>query len=67
MSRPKYGTPPNLRIIDQDAPRPSGLMPEGVDEPDYVLRGNKVKCLRCGTALKTRAKYVAHFLRSHNA
>lgn len=36
-----------------------------IPQPDYVIRDNKVKCRWCGTELKTRAKYVAHWNRRH--
>jgi len=42
-----------------------GLLPAGVDEPEFILRGNKLRCVRCGTTTKTRAKYIAHFQRRH--
>lgn len=41
------------------------LIPDHVPEPEYVLRGNKVACTWCGTKLKTRRKYIAHFNRRH--
>jgi DTW domain-containing protein YfiP len=36
-----------------------------VPAPEYIIRGNKVKCTYCGLALKTRVKYVSHFIRRH--
>ena len=38
----------NLPTTSQEAPAPSGLLPIGVEEPQYVLRKNKVKCPLCG-------------------
>lgn len=40
-------------------------LPDGVAEPEYVLKGNKVRCTRCGVKLSTRAKYIAHFRARH--
>lgn len=42
------------------------LMPEGVAEPQYLIRRNRVRCTWCGATRKTRAKYIAHFERRHN-
>lgn len=41
--------------------------PDGkvVPDPEYVIRGNKVKCTYCGLKLKTRMAYVSHFMRRH--
>jgi hypothetical protein len=64
-SESKLGQAMNLRITDQEAPTPSGLLPDGVEEPDYVLRGNKVKCRRDGRTFSTRAMYVNHFKKRH--
>lgn len=41
------------------------LVPDHVPEPEYIARGNKVACTWCGTKLKTRRKYIAHFNRRH--
>lgn len=43
----------------------SPLLPDSVPEPEYVIRGNRVKCTWCGAKLKTRVKYVNHFIRRH--
>lgn len=44
----------------------TGLLPWGVDEPEFILRGNKLRCTKCGTDSSSRAKYVRHFLRRHH-
>lgn len=36
-----------------------------VPEPEWVIRGNRVKCTYCGLPLKTTAKYIAHFRKRH--
>lgn len=41
------------------------LLPDHVAEPEYIARGNKVKCCWCGAKYKTRAKYVSHFKKRH--
>lgn len=41
------------------------LLPDHVAEPEYLARGNKVRCCWCGKKYNTRAKYVNHFQRSH--
>lgn len=38
---------------------------EGMPEPQYIIRGNRVRCKFCGATFKTRAKYVAHFSKRH--
>ena len=55
----------NLPTTSQEAPAPSGLLPIGVEEPQYVLRKNKVKCPLCGATFATRAKYVNHYQGRH--
>jgi hypothetical protein len=59
------GKLPNLQDTRQEAPTPSGLLPEGVEEPKYVLRGNKVQCPVEGRTFSTRAMYVNHFEKRH--
>ncbi len=36
-----------------------------IPAPDYVIKNNKVRCIFCGVALKTRRKYTHHWLRRH--
>lgn len=43
----------------------AGLIPEDVDEPEFVIRGNKLRCRRCGDKYSTREKYINHYRRSH--
>ena len=43
----------------------AGLIPDGVEEPEFVLRGNKLRCRRCGEKLSTREKYINHYRRHH--
>lgn len=38
---------------------------EGMPEPEYVIRGNRVRCKYCGAMFKTRAKYISHFSNRH--
>jgi len=42
------------------------LLPDGVPDPQYIAKGNKVRCMWCGATYKTRAKYVSHWHRSHD-
>lgn len=39
--------------------------PVEVPEPDWIIKGNRVGCKYCGLKLKTRAKYVSHFMKRH--
>lgn len=41
------------------------LLPDGVPEPSYEIRRNKVRCNWCGALHKTRAKYVRHYKSKH--
>lgn len=59
------GELPRLQDTSQEAPIPSGLLPEGVEEPKYILRGNKVKCPVEGRVFSTRAMYVSHYQDRH--
>lgn len=43
----------------------AGLIPDDVEEPTFVLRGNKLKCPVCGDTSSTRQKYIAHYRRRH--
>jgi len=43
----------------------AGLIPADVDEPEFVLHGNKLRCTRCGEKCSTREKYINHYRRHH--
>lgn len=51
--------------FNQGDREPSGLYPEGVEEPDYRLRGNKVICPACGRDFSTRLMYTNHYIDRH--
>jgi hypothetical protein len=36
-----------------------------VPQPEWVIKGNRVKCTYCGLPLKTKAKYIDHFMKRH--
>jgi hypothetical protein len=36
-----------------------------IPDPEYVIRGNRVKCLYCGLKLKTSYAYSNHFMKRH--
>lgn len=36
-----------------------------IPTPEYIIRGNRVKCTYCGRSHKTAAKYKEHFIRRH--
>jgi hypothetical protein len=53
-----------LRAVDvSDIGR---LYPDGVPDPIFILKRNKVRCPRCGKDSKTRAKYIAHYQRARD-
>lgn len=45
----------------------AGLIPDDVEEPTFVLRGNKLKCPVCGDTSSTRRKYIDHYRRRHGS
>lgn len=57
---------PVVDLVPKPATEAIVLLPANVPEPEYVARGNKVKCLWCGTSFKTRRKYIAHYNRRHS-
>lgn len=36
-----------------------------IPAPEYVIKGNRVKCTYCGLSLKTSHAYINHFMRRH--
>lgn len=79
-SRPKRLSIPELKPVSSTGPifvplvdsvplrasdAVSGILPDHVAEPIYILRGNKVRCSWCGATYKTRKKYTDHFEKRH--
>ena len=58
-------TIPVVDLVPKPATEAIVLLPANVPEPEYVARGNKVKCLWCGARYKTRRKYTDHYIRRH--
>lgn len=54
-------------VENQPTISPEDLIPINVPEPEYIIRGNKVKCPWCPHKFKTRTKYISHFVRSHES
>lgn len=57
---------PVVDLVPKPATEAIALLPVHVPEPEYIAKGNKVKCLWCGARFKTRRKYIAHYNRRHS-